>query len=134
MADPIPGTAPVVDHRTPPPGVLPRHLQTWLMASLALGIVVIIMVTGRSQPAREATTAANSLAAALSPDRLREYQDRLRGLETRAQQPPAPAPPPPTRSSAPGEAHPPTATPSAPPPDPTAADRKRREYDSLFAS
>ena len=129
MADPTPGTAPVVDHRTPPPGILPRHTQTWLMGALALGIVAIIVFTGRPQPvSREA--ALTGMPAALSPDRLREYQDRLRGLDTRAQQPP-PAAPPTVRSMPTAETHP-----SAPPPpsDPTEADRKRREYDSLFAS
>lgn len=129
MADPTPGTAPVVDHRTPPPGILPRHTQTWLMGALALGIVAIIVMTGRPQPASR-ESAVTGLPAALSPDRLREYQDRLRGLDTRTQPPPTPAPPTARTVSVP-DAHPP-APPQ--PADPTDADRKRREYDSLFAS
>lgn len=130
MADPIPGTAPVVDHRTPPPGVLPRHLQAWLMGGLALGILAIIVLTGRPQPAsREA--ASTGLAAALSPERLREYQERLRGLETKTQQPqPPPSPAATPRAATGGEPRPA----SPPPADPTEADRKRREYESLFAS
>src|SRR5438552_3705559 len=100
MADPVPGTAPVVDRRTPPPGILPRHTQAWVMAALALGIVAIIVMTGRPQPGPREATSTNPLAAVLSPDRLREYQDRLRGLETRAPQPPTPpAPPPPARTA-----------------------------------
>ena len=37
-----PGTpaAPVSDHRPVPRGVLPRRFQTWLMAGLALGILL----------------------------------------------------------------------------------------------
>jgi type IV secretory pathway VirB10-like protein len=128
MADPTPGTAPVVDHRTPPRGMLPRHTQTWLMGALALGILAIIVVTGRPQPAtREAAPTGTPLAP--SPDRLREYQDRLRALETRARQQPVTEAPAPVRS-VPVEEQP---RPPAPP-DPTEADRKRREYDSLFAS
>jgi hypothetical protein len=37
MAEHTPGSAPVVDHRKPPRGVLPRGAQAWLMAGLALG-------------------------------------------------------------------------------------------------
>ena len=47
-----PGTAPVSDHRPVPRGVLPRGFQTWLMAGLALGIVLIILITGQSEPSR----------------------------------------------------------------------------------
>ena len=130
MADPTPGTAPVVDHRTPPPGILPRHIQTWLMGALALGIVAIIVLTGRPQPASR-QAALTGIPRGAQSGSIARYEDRLRGLETRAQQPPTPAPPPTVRSMPTAEAHPP-----APPPasDPTEADRKRREYDSLFAS
>ena len=135
MADPTPGTAPVIDHRIPPPGLLPRHMQTWLMAALAIGIVVIIVVTGRPQPtSREA--AATTTAGGLSPDRLREYQDRLRGLDARVRQQPAAEPAVSPRAISAVDNHPSMSSPSAPatPPDPDAADRKRREYQSLFST
>jgi hypothetical protein len=47
-----PGTpaAPVSDHRPVPRGVLPRRFQTWLMAGLALGILLIILITGQPEP------------------------------------------------------------------------------------
>ena len=48
-----PGTAPVTDHRPVPRGVLPRGFQTWLMAGLALGIVLIILLTGQPEPPAE---------------------------------------------------------------------------------
>ena len=130
MADPTPGTVPVVDHRRAPAGLMPRAAQTWLMGALALGIIGLIVITGRPQPApRE--TAHTDMPPVLNPDRVREYQEQLRSLESRAraqapsEPPPAAAPMPlaDIRSSAPVS-----------PPDPEAADRTRREADSLFSS
>ena len=42
-----PGAVPVTDHRPTPAGVLPRRVQTWLMAGLAVGIVLIILLAGQ---------------------------------------------------------------------------------------
>jgi type IV secretory pathway VirB10-like protein len=122
-----PGTPPVSDHRPVPRGVLPRGFQTWLMAGLALGIVLIILIAGRPEPpgAPIQTTAA---PLALNPDRLRDYQERLRAMESRQSQETQAATPP-------AAAQRPIAEPPAPAPeDPIVADRKRREYESLFAS
>lgn len=124
-----PGTAAVTDRRTPPRGVLPRNLQTWLMAGLAVGIVLVILLFGQSEPPTRTTT-ASVVPQTPSADRVRDYQDRLRMLETQAlrelqaaeqaaSQPPAMAPDEPARPA---------------PEDPLAADRRRREYESLFAS
>lgn len=119
---------PVSDHRPVPRGVLPRGFQTWLMAGLAFGILLIILVTGQTRPpAGPAPTQATPLAP--NPDRLRDYQDRLREMEARqareAQTPEATVPQEASRFE----------EPAAPPPaDPVEADRKRREYESLFAS
>ena len=128
MADQTPGTAPVTDQRTPPRGVLPRGAQTWLMAGLAVGLLAIIVFTGR--PDRRSGTAPTPTnpAAAPNPDRLRDYQDRLRVLDERS------------RQQAPGRAAPDRAAPvfdedtGAAPVDPLAEERRRREYESLFAS
>ena len=46
-----PGTAPVVDRRPVPRGVLPRGVQTWLMAALAVGMLLIIFLTGQARGA-----------------------------------------------------------------------------------
>jgi type IV secretion system protein TrbI len=125
-----PGTAgaPISDHRPVPRGVLPRGFQTWLMAGLALGIVLIILIAGRPEPPRTPAQAVASAPTSPSPERLRDYQERLRAMESRQLQeaqaaPPAVAPQP-TLADAPAPA----------PEDPIAADRKRREYESLFAS
>lgn len=67
--------------------------------------------------------------ASPNPDRLRDYQDRLRVLNERARQPQLPAEPQaPTTRSAYDERT------ASPPVDPIDADRKRREYESLFSS
>ena len=122
-----PGTAPVSDHRPVPRGVLPRGFQTWLMAGLALGIVLIILITGQSEPSRNPAQTQQAPAAP-NPDRLRDYQERLRAMEARqaleaqAPQPTVPATPRFEEPAGPA------------PEDPIAADRKRREYESLFAS
>ena len=120
-------TAPVSDHRPVPRGVLPRGFQTWLMAGLAFGIVLIILVTGQSEPSRNLAQTQQAPAAP-NPDRLRDYQERLRAMEARqALEAQAPRP---TVSETPR-----LEEPSGPAPeDPIAADRKRREYESLFAS
>src|SRR5712691_10682040 len=85
MADVEPGTASVTDHRNAPRGVLPRNTQTWLMVGLALGILAIIVFTGHPQPAPR-VAAATAAPAAPNPDRLRDYQDRLRVLDERSRQ------------------------------------------------
>lgn len=121
------GTAPVSDHRPVPRGVLPRGFQTWLMAGLAFGIVLIILVTGQSEPSRNLAQTQQAPAAP-NPDRLRDYQERLRAMEAR-QGLEAQAPRPTVLETQRFE------EPADPAPeDPIAADRKRREYESLFAS
>ena len=131
MADPVPGTAPVVDQRTPPRGVMPRRTQTWVMVGIAVLILAIIVIAGHPEPPKRPNTAATTAAVpALSPERLRDYQDRLRLLETRARQdaPVAPAVPSTPRFDPDERERVPAA------PDPLAEDRRRRNYESLFAS
>ena len=131
MADQVetPGTAPVVDRRPVPRGVLPKGVQTWLMVALAVGMLGIIFLTGK--PEGPATPRPSTQpAAAPTADRVRDYQDRLRMLDEQAARDlrqaaldaqAAPTP------SAPNEG-------STAPVDPLAAERQRREYESLFAS
>ena len=86
MADANPVTAPVTDHRIAPRGVLPRHTQTWLMVGVAVGILGIIVFTGHPEPAGRPTAPVASTPLAPNPERLRDYQDRLRVMEERARQ------------------------------------------------
>jgi type IV secretory pathway VirB10-like protein len=131
MADQVetPGAAPVVDRRPVPRGVLPKGVQTWLMVALAVGMLGIIFLTGK--PEGPATPRPSTQAtAAPTADRVRDYQDRLRMLDEQAARD--------LRQAALDAQA--AQTPSAPnegstaPVDPLAAERQRREYESLFAS
>src|SRR5262245_13941212 len=124
---PEPAPPAVTDRRPVPRGVLPRGVQTWIMAGVAVVMLLIMLVVGRPDaPARPAQTTAP--AQPPSADRVRDYQDRVRILEAQAlkdaQAPDAvPSAPQPYADSAPPAAQ-----------DPIAEERRRREYQSLFAS
>ena len=123
--EPVPGAVPVTDHRPTPAGVLPRRLPTWVMAGLAVGILLIILVAGEPQP--PAGPAQTPAAPAPTADRLRDYQERLRAMEARAATEAT------QRAVDPSPAF--SAEPPAPPAeDPLLAERRRRDYESLFAS
>ena len=119
----------VTDHRPVPRGVLPRGIQTWVMAGVAVVMLAIMLTVGRPEPpARPAST----LATAQPPtaDRVRDYQDRLRLLEAQAQRDAQTSEPPPNFQPAQYD----DTRPNPPSQDPLAEERKRREYESLFAS
>jgi len=121
-------TPPVVTDRRPSPrGVLPRGVQTWLLAGLAAFMLLIMFVVGRPDaPARPAPAAVPTAPTA---DRVRDYQERLRALEAQSASPLTGQQP--TPSSDPRM----YSEPQAPPPtDPIETEKKRREYESLFAS
>ena len=80
--DPVPGAVPVTDRRPTPAGVLPRRFQTWVMAGLAAGILLIILLAGEPRP--PAGPAQTPAPQAPTADRLRDYQERLRAMEARA--------------------------------------------------
>jgi type IV secretion system protein VirB10 len=132
MAETPNANAPITDHRQAPRGVLPRSAQTWLMVGIAVVMLGIIFIAGRPQAPSDTRPATTLQPPAPNPDRVREYQERLRVLDERATheaiQAPATAPPtPPTLQYQ-------DAQQPAPPEDPIAADRRRREYESLFAA
>jgi type IV secretion system protein VirB10 len=104
-------------------------MQTWLMAGIASVMLLIIVVTGRPEQAARHPPAAARVSTP-SPGRLRDYQDRLRVMETRAAQDAQAAMPSPS-----GPPAPPNATaPRIPSQDPLVAERRRRDYESLFSS
>ena len=79
-----PGGAPAVTDRRPvPQGVLPRGVQTWIMAGIALGMLAIMFVVGRPEPPAR-TAPASAPEQGPSADRVRDYQERLRTLEAQA--------------------------------------------------
>ena len=120
------GTAPVTDHRPVPRGVLPRGVQTWLLAGIAVFMLAIMFVVGRpTPPARLAS--ASAVTQAPSADRVRDYQERLRQLDAQALL----TVPETTPSPATVSYHAPEGAAAE---DPIAVERRRREYESLFAS
>jgi type IV secretion system protein TrbI len=133
MVDKPPSTGVINDHRPTPRGVLPRNAQAWLMAGIALLILGIIVFTGNVEPEQRVGEPTTGQATALNPERLKDYQDRLRVLDERARQ---------ALAQAPKDSAPVTAAQSVEPhyggtraaTDPMEAERKRREYESLFAS
>jgi len=124
-----PGVSAVVDHRSAPPGVLPRRGQTWLMVGVAGGIVAIILFTGQEAPPPRAATAPTAAALVPNPEQLRSYQQRLEAADTRPQALPAL---PELRPVMPEVAM--AGQGALRPQDAIAEERQRREYESLFAS
>ena len=124
-----PGTAPVVDRRPSPRGVLPRRVQTWIMAALAIVMLFIIFLTGKPDGPPAPRQPAGG-APAPSADRVRDYQERLRMLDEQAARE--------AREAALAATSPPVAPTNdagtPPPVDPLVAERQRREYESLFAT
>jgi type IV secretion system protein VirB10 len=122
--------APVTDRRPVPRGVLPRGMQTWLMVAIALGMLMVILFTGRAEPPARSAAVPTSAPPQPNTDRVRDYQDRLRILESRAAQE--------ARADALAQPQAPVLTRDDPPPvrseDPLVSERKRRDYESLFAS
>ncbi len=122
------GTPPVTDHRPVPRPALPRSMQTWLMVGLAVGMLVIIFVAGRPEAPSERAKAP-AVASTPNTDRVRDYQDRLRALEAQAvlddQASTAPSPVTAAPRMPEGDA--------VPTEDPVAVEKKRRNYESLFA-
>src|SRR5260221_10959452 len=124
--------ASVIMHRLTPPGVLPRRGQVWLMVGVAGSILAIILFTGNHDPAPPRSAAASSVAAlAPNPEQLRTYQRRLEAADTRPQAPaislqdlrPTPRPADGLRDQGSTGAQ-----------DRIAEERRRREYESLFAN
>jgi type IV secretory pathway VirB10-like protein len=74
-----PAAPPVVDHRLMPPGVLPHHLQQWVLVGIAIVMIGILTMSGGVPKPRATTTTASPGAAALDPNqqRIQEYQRRI---------------------------------------------------------
>jgi type IV secretion system protein VirB10 len=119
----------IQDRRVKPRGALPRQTQMWLMVGLAFVILMIIFFTGRPSPAsRPLGTGRPTEPALAATDRIRTYRQQLADDEARQRQilaqQTAPTPTP--------EQPRPSASESAPP-DPLKDERRRRDYQSLFA-
>jgi len=118
----------IQDWRVKPTGVLPRHVQMWVMVIIALVILAIILLSGHPQPLPRPQAGARSAQPTLvPPDRVRSYEQQLAADLAREQQGLAPSLAPAGRATRPAA---PVASSSA---DAAAEDQRRREYQSLFA-
>src|SRR5262249_11776013 len=74
----------VRDVRPRPTGVMPRHLQTWLLAGLTGALLLIILIAGHPvAPRRTASGNAAQAITALTPEQLHQYQEQLSEQEAR---------------------------------------------------
>jgi len=139
-------TQPVeVQEKTPkPPGLLPKHVQSWILIGVAFLMVAIMWLTGGKKPGPSVTPAIAASAQApleVNESKIAEMQNRIQELQRQqllaqtalAQQTlqlgaTVPGGPP---SSPPSGA---TSSESRPEEDPILAERKRRAYVSLFSS
>jgi type IV secretion system protein TrbI len=139
MNDPIENKAPK------PPGLLPKHVQSWLILGLAVLMIVIMWLTGgkKHESSAKATVPVTTRAepVEVSETKIAELQNRIQELQREqlvaqsalAQQ---------NRllgGMPPGEQQGPAGNPSSNPSgerteDPIKAERRKREYLSLFAS
>jgi type IV secretory pathway VirB10-like protein len=144
---------PVRDKRTPPSGLLPKNTQGWILAGIALLMVTVIMFSGRNAPKEKSSSTAPQ-AAPVDPNaaRIQEYQRRIEeeAQKLRLEQAQLAR----SRASLGALPNTPAASNAMPYPGQTysqsaglryagaepnvdgnfEADRKKREYQSLFAS
>lgn len=75
-SSPEPGR--VIDRRLIPPGVVPRHLQQWVLIGVSVVMVGIMALTGSPSRSREAAPITGA-APAVDPNqqRIEEYQRRI---------------------------------------------------------
>jgi len=117
------------DRRAIPRGVLPRHVQMWLMVAIAVVIIAIILMTGQPQPAPRPSTAARPPEPSLvSPERVRSYEQALAAEAARQQQALAAEQQAEARSRAVAGGA--SGRPSS---DPLTDEQRRLDYQSLFA-
>jgi type IV secretory pathway VirB10-like protein len=128
-SEPKPAT--VVDQRPVPRGVIPRHAQMWLMVGLAVAILGIIVFAGQPEPIMPTSAPVAGVATEPDPARLRDFQDRLRGMDARIRQEQLQDVRQPAAGAVQAYGEPMSAN---APEDPLDAERKRRDYESLFSS
>ena len=134
MSTPEQGTTTVIDRRPVPRGVLPKGIQTWLMVGIAGVIVVIILFAGQPQAPQRTAQAAAMAPTATSPERVRDYQERLNAINAQLAMKAMPERTPvsePAMTTAYGAVERERTPQRA---DPLAVERQRRDYESLFAS
>jgi type IV secretion system protein TrbI len=137
--------AAIQDKAPKPPGLLPKNVQSWLLVSLAVLMVVIMWLTGGKKPPQvpaRATPPAPAIQAPLEVNEAKivELQNRIQELQREqivAQNALAQQSQTLTTAGTDQQASAPTAASGSQPEraeDSIQAERKKREYLSLFAS
>jgi type IV secretory pathway VirB10-like protein len=134
--------APIQDKSPKPPGLLPKNVQSWLLAGLAVVMVLIMWLTGGKKP-QAPLRSAPPLPAVQAPlevneAKIVELQNRIQQLQ-REQMVAENALAQESRALATGPDPQPTGSGASPDPEDRAEDsireeRKKRDYLSLFAS
>jgi type IV secretory pathway VirB10-like protein len=136
---------PITDKAPKPPGLLPKNVQAWVIIGIALLMVVIMWLTGEKKPQATGKTAAPTVQTQapveVNETKIAELQTRIQDLQKQqlaaqnalAQQTRLLGSLPQEQSqgqpnAGPNNAPPPTAE------DAIKAERRKREYLSLFAS
>ncbi len=135
---------PIQEKAPTPPGLLPKHVQSWLLIGIALLMIVIMWVTGGKKPATAAKNAVPTppvqAPLEINETKITELQNRIQELQREqlvaqnalAQQNRFLTGAPQESQAAPGFAS------GGQPPerveDPIQTERKKRAYLSLFAS
>src|SRR5438132_14202854 len=70
------GIPQVQDKRNPPPGVLPRNAQAWMLTGIAAVMIAVIAFSGKKAPPR-ASQLATSAVVDPNAARIQEYQKRI---------------------------------------------------------
>jgi len=135
--------APIQDKAPKPPGLLPKNVQSWLLISLAVLMVVIMWLTGGKKPvtpsrivplapAVQAPLEVNEAKIVDLQNRIQELQrEQVVAQNALAKQARALGGPAPDPQSVPSSTN---GNPPERPEDSIRAERKKREYLSLFSS
>jgi type IV secretion system protein VirB10 len=133
---------PIQEKTTTPPGLLPKHVQSWLILGLAVLMVVIMWLTGgkkqASLPKANASTIQTPLPLEVNETKITDLQNRIQELQREQlaaqsalvqQNRLLGAAPDPQQTQANSASGNPSST-----EDPIQTERKRRQYVSLFSS
>jgi len=136
---------PITEKTSKPPGLLPKNVQSWLLVSIALGMVLIMWLTGgkkpQATPKASLSTPAVPAPVEINETKIAELQSRIQELQREqlvaqsalAQQNRLLGATP-QDSSATQQSFPNSNGSGERSEDPIQAERKRRAYLSLFAS
>jgi type IV secretory pathway VirB10-like protein len=134
MADSEPTPTPIIDHTAAPKGVIPKNARAYLMGAAIIGIALLVFIGGSKPPTPKSENGStkSTPSSSMTAESLANYVKQFRGQDDRdkaaqavterlgGRQTPALD----SQPSTGGERQ----------PDPIAEERRRREYDSLFAS